>query len=142
MPRAKNSSTDENNLPALPGGKIETRVKKEGVDGYNPDVDDKRLTLLMRIVLERGLMSKEIKLEKKVEWCLRGIPVFEGTKSKMWVQKEAKHPQTAAQLEKANREASVRITELQKQYAEYVADDDIPEEYVDKVMENVPIEEA
>ena len=94
---------------------ISDQIDEKGVEEFNPNVADRQITLLMRKVLEKGLMSKDILLEKKVDWSLRGIALFEGTKSTIWNKDERRDPKTAMQIEKDKARITERIIAKQRE---------------------------
>jgi hypothetical protein len=68
--------------------------------GYDPGTGDKQLSLLGRIVFERGLCADEqqIPLRSKVALAVQILQFIEGSKSTIWKKDETKHPRTEEAL--------------------------------------------
>ena len=106
---------------------VSDQIDAKGVEEFNPNVADRQITLLMRKVLEKGLMSKDILLEKKVDWALRGIALFEGTKSTIWNKDERREPKTAMQLEQMKARSDARLRKLQHEVVMQNRDEKVEE---------------
>lgn len=100
-------------LRAIPS--IEEQIQKRGAN-YDPNVGDRLLTLKMRIVIERAIGSPDIPLERRVDWALRGIGLFEGSKSTLWLKDEKPETRDTQAIQREAMERSKRIAEILKMY--------------------------
>jgi hypothetical protein len=82
--------------------------------GYDPGVGDKQLSLLGRIIFERGLCADdaEIPLRAKVGLAVQILQFIEGSKSTIWRKEDAKHPRTSEALDKEIHERNRKLERL------------------------------
>lgn len=132
--RKKKASTSSSEIKYGKGfTTVNDQIDEQGVSEFNPNVADRQITLLMRKVLEKGLMSKDILLEKKVDWSLRGIALFEGTKSTIWNKDDRRDPKTAMEIEKEKDRLTKKIIAKQR---ELMTTENAPKD-VDNLLEDV-----